>query len=149
MRKNTALGFAICGTLLLLLLAFFGRMIYINIHVQTFDQIAGRGIHHTLQLTENETSLLDVTEERRISEYVDLLDDYTYTEYPHLFQPQEEKLSANRLTVTFENGNSIGVDADGYIFVNGDLHGIEGDRGQELYHKLYLLFYPNAAANNK
>ena len=30
-------------------------------------------------------------------------------------------LTANRLTVTFQNGNSIGVNTDGYVFVNGKL----------------------------
>jgi len=145
MRKTTAFGFAVCGTLLLLLLFFTGRMIYIQFHVQTFEQIAGRTIHHELALTENETPLPAVTKEEDINAFLELLGGYQYTEYPHLLKPGADRLTANRLTVTFENENSIGVDADGYIFVNHKLRGIEGNRGQELYHKLYLLFYPNTA----
>ncbi len=144
MRKVTALGFAICGTLLLLLIYITGHMIYNKVHVQSFEDIAGMTIQHELQLKENDTPLEAAAEEERINAMLDLLKSYTYTEYPHFIKPSAEKLKANRLTVEFENGNTIGVDADGYIFVNDKLRGIEGDRGQELYHKLYLIFYPNA-----
>ena len=61
------------------------------------------------------------------------------------FKPGDDQLTASRLTVTFENGNAIGVSADGYVFVNGKLRDIEGSRGQEFYHLLYVLVYPNAA----
>ena len=35
--------------------------------------------------------------------------------YPHFIKPSQNKLTANRLTVTFQNGNSIGVNTDGYV----------------------------------
>ncbi len=145
MRRITALGFAICGTLLLLLLYITGRMIFMKVHVQSFENIVGRAIQHELTLMENETPLSPVTAEDQIAAYQELLGAYEYTEYPHFFKPSEEKLTANRLTVGFENGSTIGVDADGNVFVNNKLRDIEGSRGQELYHKLYLLFYPNVA----
>ncbi len=145
LRRFTALGFAICGTLLILLLYITGRMIFMKVHVQSFEDIAGRAIQHELTLAENQTPLESVTGEEQIAAYRELLGAYTYTEYQHFFKPSEEKLTANRLTVGFENGNSIGVDADGNVFVNGKLMDIEDGRGQELYHKLYVIFYPNAA----
>lgn len=144
-RRMTALGFAICGTLLVLLLYITVRMVFLKVHVQSYEDIAGRSIQHELTLMENQTTLPSVTDEKTISAYEELLGTYSYTEYQHLFKPSEEKLTANRLTVGFENGNSISVDADGHIFVNGKLRDIEGGRGQELYHKLYLVIYPNAA----
>ncbi|MDO4269792.1 MAG: hypothetical protein Q4C72_02605 [Eubacteriales bacterium] len=144
MRKSTALGFALCGTLLVVLLFIAGRMLYINYHVQSFEKIAGREIQRTLVLTENETELQTVTDEGQITAYTELFGSYTYTEYPHFFKPRDSELTANLLTVTFQNGHSISVNADGYVFVNGKLRDIEGGRGQEFYHKLYLLFYPNA-----
>lgn len=144
MRKFTALGFAICGTLLLILLFITGRMLYIKFYDQSFADIAGSGTPSSVTLTENSTEMQTVTDPAQIARYTDLLASYTYVQYPHFFKPGDEQLTANRLTVTFENGNSIGVNADGYVFVNGELRDIEGSRGQELYHKLYLLFYPNA-----
>lgn len=144
MRKFTALGFAICGTLLLILLFITGRMLYIKFYDQPFADIAGSGTPSSVTLTENSTEVQTVTDPAQIARYTDLLASYTYVQYPHFFKPGDEQLTANRLTVTFENGNSIGVNADGYVFVNGELRDIEGSRGQEFYHKLYLLFYPNA-----
>ena len=43
MRKFTALGFAVCGTLLLILLFAGGRMLYIKLYSQSFADIAGEG----------------------------------------------------------------------------------------------------------
>ena len=145
MRKFTALGFAICGTLLLILLFIAGRMLYIKSYDQSFSDIAGNGTVASLVVTENSTELQTVTDPGQIQEFTSLLGSYTYTQYPHFFKPGNERLTANRITITFENGNSIGVNADGYVFVNGDLRDIEGSRGQEFYHKLYVLVYPNAA----
>ena len=144
MRKSTTLGFALCGTLLVILLFIAGRMLYIKFYHQSFTDIAGKGVQASLMLSENDTSLPAVTDEKQIASYTDLLGGYTYTPYPHFFQPGDDKLTANRLTVTFENGSSISVNADGFVFVDGKLRGIEGGRGQEFYHKLYILFYPNA-----
>ena len=48
------------------------------------------------------------------------------------------------LTVTFQNGNSIGVNTDGYVFVNGKLRAIKSGDGRNLYHDLFVLFYPTA-----
>ena len=144
MRKFTAVGFAICGTLLLILLFITGRMLYIKFYDQSFADIAGSGTPSSVTLTENSTEVQTVTDPAQIARYADLLASYTYKQYPHFFKPGDEQLTANRLTVTFENGNSIGVNAGGYVFVNGELRDIEGSRGQEFYHKLYLLFYPNA-----
>ena len=145
MRKFTALGFAICGTLLLILLFIAGRMLYIKFYDQSFSDIAGNDTVASLVVTENSTELQTVTDPGQIQEFTSLLGSYTYTQYPHFFKPGNERLTANRITITFENGNSIGVNADGYVFVNGDLRDIEGSRGQEFYHKLYVLVYPNAA----
>ena len=144
MRKFTALGFASCGTLLLILLFITGRMLYIKFYDQSFADIAGSGTPSSVTLPENSTEVQTVTDPAQIARYADLLASYTYVQYPHFFKPGDEQLTANRLTVTFVNGNSIGVNADGYVFVNGELRDIEGSRGQEFYHKLYLLFYPNA-----
>nr|WP_297174791.1 hypothetical protein [uncultured Agathobaculum sp.] len=145
MRKFTALGFAVCGTLLVLLLFAAGRMLYINLYSQSYADIAGTGLPAALSITENDTDLPAVTDPARIDEFTALLSSYTYKQYPHFFPPRSERLAANRLTVTFENGNSIGVNADGYVFINGELRSIEGERGQEFYHRLYVLVYPNAA----
>ncbi len=147
MRKITALGFAICGTLLVLLIYVTGHMIYNKVHIESFEDIAGLTIQHELKLKENDTVLESVKDEEKINAFLELLKVHTYTEYPNFIKPSDEKLKANRLTVGFENGNTIGVDADGYVFVNDKLRGIEGDRGQELYHKLYMLFYPSVGKN--
>ena len=66
------------------------------------------------------------------------------TAYPHFIKPSQNKLTANRLTVTFQNGNSIGVNTDGYVFVNGKLRAIKSGDGRNLYHDLFVLFYPTA-----
>ena len=145
MRKFTALRFAICGTLLVLLLSVAGRMLYSSLYSQSFEEIAGTGAPAALAITENSTPLPDITDPGRIEAFTALLGSYTYKPYPHLFPPGEEQLTASRLTVTFENGNSIGVNADGYVFIGGELRDIEGSRGQEFYQKLYVLVYPNAS----
>lgn len=145
MRKFTALGFAVCGTLLLILLFAGGRMLYIKLYSQSFADIAGEGTPSVLQLTENQTALPAVTDPQQIDAFTALLSGYTYKQYPKFFRPDDDQLTASRLTVTFENGNSIGVSADGYVFVNGKLRDIEGSHGQEFYHLLYVLVYPNAA----
>ncbi len=41
MRKSTALVFAVCGTLLLILLFIAGRTLYIKFYNQSFADIAG------------------------------------------------------------------------------------------------------------
>lgn len=145
MRKSTALVFAVCGTLLLILLFIAGRTLYIKFYNQSFADIAGSTAPAVLTVTENDTELPAVTDPGQISEFTALLGGYTYKQYPHFFKPDSSQLTANRITVTFENGNSIGVNADGYVFVNGKLRDIEGSRGQEFYHLLYVLVYPNAA----
>lgn len=144
MRKSLALGLTICSMLLILLLCISGRILYIKLYQQTYADIAGITVQSELKLSENDAALPTVTDEEQILAYADLLGGYTYKAYPHLFKPGEEKLTANRLTVTFDNGSSIGVNADGYVFVNGKLRDLDDGRGQELYHKLYVLFYPNA-----
>lgn len=144
MRKATAFGLAICSTLLVVLLFITGRMLYIKLYDQSFSDIAGKSAQTELLLSENDTALPAVTDEKQIAAFTELLGGYTYVPYQKFFSPADEQLTANRLTVTFGNGASIGVNADGYIFVNGRLRAIEGGRGQELYHKLYVLFYPNA-----
>lgn len=144
MRRAT-LGLALSGTLLAVLLFVTGRMLYIKLHDLRYEEIASYGIHDVLVLSENDTVLQTVTDEQQVTAFAALLSGYTYIEYPHFFKPGDNQLAGNRLTVTFENGASIGVNADGYVFVNGKLKDIEGGRGQEFYHKLYVLFYPNAA----
>lgn len=144
MRKSTAFAFALCGTLLLVLLFVAGRFLYINNHSQSLEKIAGKGVHESVLLVENETELGAVDDADRVSAILALLSSYTYTEYPKFFHPRDYELSASRLTVIFGNGHSIAVNADGYVFVNDKLRDIEGSRGKEFYHKLYLLFYPNA-----
>ena len=47
-------------------------------------------------------------------------------------------------SVTFDNGSSISVNADGYVFVNGKLRAIKSGDGRNLYHDLFVLFYPTA-----
>lgn len=144
MRKSWALGLAICCTLLIVLLFVAGRMLYIKFDHESYADITDKTTQTSLILTENQTELATVTDPETVESITALLSSYTYTQYPHFIKPGEEKLGGNLLTVTFSNGNSIGVNADGYVFVNGDLRDIEGSRGQEFYHKLYLLFYPNA-----
>ena len=146
MRKFTALGFAICGTLLVVLLFIAGRMLYVHLYSQSFADIAETDTpavaqHYGKQHRAARQSPTPAGSARspRCSS------SYTYKPYPHLFQPGKEQLTASRLTVTFENGNSIGVNADGYVFVGGKLRDIEGGRGQEFYQKLYVLVYPNAS----
>ena len=65
MRKSTALGFALCGTLLVILLFIAGRMLYIKFYHQSFTDIAGKGVQASLMLSENDTSLPAVTDENR------------------------------------------------------------------------------------
>ena len=142
MRKSWALGLAICCTLLIVLLFVAGRMLYIKFDHESYADITDKTTQTSLILTENQTELATVTDPETVESITALLS--SYTQYPHFFKPSEETLGGNLLTVTFSNGNSIGVNADGYVFVNGDLRDIEGSRGQEFYHKLYLLFYPNA-----
>ena len=144
MRKSMALGFAICSTLLLILLFLAGRMLYIKFYHQSYADITDKTTQTVVTLTENQTEVQTVTDPEQLAAITELLSGYTYTQYPHLLKPGKDQLMGNLLTVTFENGNSIGVNADGYVFVNGELRDIEGSRGQEFYHKLYLLFYPNA-----
>ena len=144
MRKSWALGLAVCCTLLVVLLFVAGRMLYIKFYHESYADITEKTTQTALVLTENQTELGTVTDPDTVDSIVALLQSYTYTQYPHFFKPSEEQLGGNRLTVTFSNGNSIGVNVDGYVFVNGKLRDIEGSRGQEFYHKLYVLFYPNA-----
>ena len=118
MRKTVSLMLAICGTLLLLLLFATGRLIYTHVYSQDFSDIAETGPQSTITLT--------------------------YTSNPHFIKPSQNKLTANRLTVTFQNGNSIGVNTDGYVFVNGKLRAIKSGDGRNLYHDLFVLFYPTA-----
>lgn len=147
MRKFSAPAFAFCGTLLLALLCLMGRLIYIGYHTTSYEKIAGKGTLEILALSENGTQLRYVTNEGEIAAIAELLSSYTYTEYKHLLKPGNGKLGGGLLTVTFANGNSIGVNANGYVFVNGKLRDIDDSRGQEFYHKLYVLFYPEAYGN--
>ena len=144
MRKSWALGLAICCTLLVVLLFIAGRMLYIKFDHQSYADITDKTTQTSLILTENQTELATVTDPDTVESITALLSSYTYTQYPHFFKPDTEQLTGNLLTVTFSNGNSIVVNVDGYVFVNGKLRDIEGSRGQEFYHKLYQLFYPNA-----
>lgn len=144
MRKSTAFVFALCGTALLVLLFIAGRLIYINMHEQTLEQIAGSGVQSELRLAENDVPIADLTERAQIDAVLTALGGYTYTEYPKLLHPSDRSLGGSTLTVTFDNESSIGVSADGFVFVDGKLRDVEGSRGKELYHKLYVLFYPNA-----
>ena len=144
MRKTVSFVLAVCGTLLLLLLFGIGRLIYVNVAHQSFSDIAQTGPETTLILTENDTEV-PLPGDSQKAAIIELLSEQTYVPYPHLIKPSQNRLTANRLTVTFQNGNSIGVNTDGYVFINGKLRGIKGDRGQELYHKLFVLFYPTAA----
>ena len=143
MRKTVALVFAICGTLLLLLLFATGRLIYINVYHQDFSDIAETGPQAVITLTENDVQVQQNGDAQK-NAIIELLSRQTYTAYPHFINPSKNKLTANRLTVTFENGNSIGVNTDGYVFVNDKLRAIKGGGGRELYHDLFVLFYPSA-----
>lgn len=145
MRKPHTILFALCGTLLILLVLGGGRLLYINLHDQSFEDIAGSGAQLSLRLTENQIDIKTLTDEASIEPFVTLLSSYTYTEYPSLLPPSTDALTANRLTVIFENGASISVDADGNVFVNDKLRAIEEGSSKTLYHDLYALVYPNAA----
>ena len=132
MRKTVSLMLAICGTLLLLLLFATGRLIYTHVYSQDFSDIAETGPQST------------ITDDNQKTAIIQLLSEQTYTAYPHFIKPSQNKLTANRLTVTFQNGNSIGVNTDGYVFVNGKLRAIKSGDGRNLYHDLFVLFYPTA-----
>ena len=84
------------------------------------------------------------TDDNQKTAIIQLLSEQTYTAYPHFIKPSQNKLTANRLTVTFQNGNSIGVNTDGYVFVNGKLRAIKSGDGRNLYHDLFVLFYPTS-----
>ncbi len=144
MRKTVSLVLAICGTLLLLLIFGLGRFVYIHTAHQSFSSIAETGPQTTIHLAENDTEV-PLNDDNQKTAIIKLLSEQTYTPYPHFFKPSQNKLTANRLTVTFENGNSISISTDGYVFINGNLRGIKGDGGRELYHELFILFYPTAA----
>ena len=92
MRKFTALGFAICGTLLLILLFIAGRMLYIKFYDQSFSDIAGNGTVASLVVTENSTELQTVTDPGQIQEFTSLLGSYTYTQYPPDREPHHHHL---------------------------------------------------------
>ncbi len=145
MRKFTALGFAVCGTLLIVLLFIAGRMLYIKFYDRSYLDIAETP-QTVLTLSDSSGNERTVDDPAQVADITALLESYTYVPYPRFFKPDEEKLTAVRLTVTFANGSSIAADADGHIFVDGTLRDVEGGRGQEFYHKLFLLFYPGAAA---
>lgn len=145
MRKLSAPLFALLGTLLLILLCIMGRLVFIGYHTTSYEKIAGKNTPESLVLSENNMELRVVTDPAELADITELLSSYTYTEYPHLLHPSEEKQVGNLLTVTFVNQNSISVNANGYVFLNGKLRDIEGSRGQEFYHKLYILFYPGTA----
>ena len=143
MRKTVSLVLAICRTLLLLLLFATGRLIYIHVYSQDFSDIAETGPQSTITLTENNVEVPQ-TDDNQKTAIIQLLSEQTYTAYPHFIKPSQNKLTANRLTVTFQNGNSIGVNTDGYVFVNGKLRAIKSGDGRNLYHELFVLFYPTA-----
>ena len=145
MRKSTALVAALCGTLIVILLFVAGRMLFIKFYKQSLDDIIETPKPAWVSLSENDTSLGKITDAEQVAAYTELLRSYTYVPYPHFFQPNDNKLTANHLTVSFENGNSISVNADGYVFVNDKLRDVKDARGEDFYHALYLLFYPNAA----
>ena len=131
--------------LLLLLLFATGRLIYTHVYSQDFSDIAETGPQSTITLTENDVEVPQ-TDDNQKTAIIQLLSEQTYTAYPHFIKPSQNKLTANRLTVTFQNGNSIGVNTDGYVFVNGKLRAIKSGDGRNLYHDLFVLFYPTAKA---
>ena len=126
MRKTVSLVLAICGTLLLLLLFATGRLIYTHVYSQDFSDIAETGPQSTITLTENDEEVPQTNDPQKPAN-IQLLREQTYTAYPHFIKPSQNKLTANRLTVTFQNGNSIGVNTDGYVFVIGKLRAIKPD----------------------
>ena len=132
MRKTVSLVLAICGTLLLLLLFATGRLIYTHVYSQDFSDIAETGPQSTITLTENDVEVPQ-TDDNQKTAIIQLLSEQTYTAYPHFIKPSQNKLTANRLTVTFQNGNSI-----------GKLRAIKSGDGRNLYHDLFVLFYPTA-----
>lgn len=145
MRKSSALISALCGTFVIILLFAAGRMLFIKFYKQSFEDITDTASPQSISLSENDISLGTITDGEQLANYIDLLGSHTYVPYPHLIQPNANKLRANHLTVTFENGNSISVNADGYVFINDKLRDIKNGQGKTFYHDLYLLFYPNAA----
>lgn len=146
MKRKSAFGFALLGTALLLLAFIAGRFIYINVHTQTFEKITKKASSATLSLYENESLVRETTDSAEIEAIVSTLSTYTYTEYKHFFKPAKSSLTQNRLRVVFDDGTSIAFSADGYVFVNDKLRDVSGSRGQELYQKLYAIYYPSAIA---
>lgn len=144
MNRKSAFSFALLGTIILLLALIAGRLIYINTHTQAFEKITKKASLTTLSLYENETLVRESTDSAEIESITSILSTYTYTEYKHFFKPSESSLTQNRLSVVFDDGTSISFCADGHVFVNDKLRGIEGSRGQEVYQKLYSIFYPSA-----
>ncbi|MDO5142571.1 MAG: hypothetical protein Q4D31_06080 [Eubacteriales bacterium] len=144
MRRKMTLGCALCSTLLLVLLAFAGRMLYVKFYDRSLADIAGKSAPAALTLTSGQYDRT-IEDAQQIAAITDVLAACTYTPYPHLLRPSADELTAVRLTVGFPNGSSIGVDADGYVFVDGVLRAIDSGRGQELYHRLFVLFYPDTA----
>lgn len=144
MKRKSAFGFAVLGTVILLLALTAGRMIYINTHTQTLKKITKKASLTTLALYENETLVRESTDTAEIESIASILSTYTYTEYKHFLKPSKSSLTQSRLSVVFDDGTSIAFSADGYVFVNDKLRDIEGSRGQEVYQKLYIIFYPSA-----
>ena len=143
-RKSTALIAAICGTLVLLLLFFGGRMLFIQHHTESFDKLIAEDARTALVLRENGVDLRTLNTPEQTAPVLTLLGGYTYTEYPHFLRPDSDELRGNRLTVVFTDGDSIGVDADGYVLINGKVRDVQNSEGKALYQELYRIFYPNA-----
>lgn len=143
MRKINALTFSLGATLLLILLFVIGRFGFIYFHHQSLEKIIGEEIPASIIFSENNIPIKTISDQAKIAEVITVLDEYTYTEYPHFFHPDENKLNANRLTVSI-SAASISVDANGFVFINNKLRDVEKSNGIALYRKLYSLFYPGA-----
>lgn len=145
MRKASSLLPAALATLLLVIVVLGGRLLFVRLHAQTIAQLTDDERQFQLVLTENTTEIATLTSDDAIAAVMNVLDDYTYVEYPALFAPAESRVQQNLLTVTFENGHSVSVNAGGFVFVNGKLRALKDcDNAQALYHALYQLFYPSA-----
>ena len=73
MRKSMALGFAICSTLLLILLFLAGRMLYIKFYHQSYADITDKTTQTVVTLTENQTEVQTVTDPEQLAAITELM----------------------------------------------------------------------------
>ena len=102
----------------------------------------------TAIITSDSASAVSVTEDGQYdskNEVAAYLTEYGHLPSNYITKKQAQALGWQSGSLEpYAPGCSIGVNTDGYVFVNGKLRAIKSGDGRNLYHELFVLFYPTA-----